>query len=186
MSFDGAASQKAAASFQRVATPVGKYWINKRVVNFVYEAMEALGGAGYIEESAMPRLYRQSPLNSIWEGSGNVICLDVLRALSRDPDSAAAFIAEIELAKGQNKALDGAIERTRSLMGKPPEERGARHLVESMALTLQGAVLTRSAPNLVADAFCATRLGERSAFSFGAFDSKVDTDAILARAMPAA
>jgi putative acyl-CoA dehydrogenase len=186
MSFDGALSQRAAASFQRVATPVGKYWINKRVVNFVYEAMEAHGGAGYIEESVMPRLYRQSPLNSIWEGSGNVICLDVLRALSRDPDSASAFIAEIEQAKGQNKTLDGAIERTRLLMGKPPEERGARHLVECMALTLQAAVLARTAPNFVADAFCATRLGQRTAFSFGAFDAKIDTDAIITRAMPAA
>ena len=85
-SFDEGAKNEAAAAFSRIATPVGKYWINKRVVNFVYEAMEAHGGAGYIEESVMPRSYRQSPLNSIWEGSGNVICLDILRAIERDPN----------------------------------------------------------------------------------------------------
>jgi putative acyl-CoA dehydrogenase len=184
-SFDQGASETAAASFQRVATPVGKYWINKRVVNFVTEAMEAHGGAGYIEESVMPRLYRQSPLNSIWEGSGNVICLDVLRALSRDPQSADAFLAEIELARGENKALDGAIERTKSLMAKPPEEGGARRLVETMALTLQGAVLARTAPSFVSDAFCATRLAGGGGSTFGAADAKIDSDAILARTMPA-
>jgi len=184
-SFDEGASEKAAASFQRVATPVGKYWINKRVVNFVYEAMEAHGGAGYIEESVMPRLYRQSPLNSIWEGSGNVICLDVLRALSRDPQSADAFLAEIELARGQNGALDGAIERTKSLISKPPEESGARQLVETMALTLQGAVLASTAPSFVSDGFCATRLGNGGGTTYGAAGVKIDSDAILARAMPA-
>ena len=97
-SFDAQASNPMEGAFMRIATPVGKYWLNKRVVNFVYEAMEAHGGAGYVEESVMPRLFRQSPLNSIWEGSGNVICLDVLRAMMREPESVAAFINEIESA----------------------------------------------------------------------------------------
>ena len=93
---------RCSGAFMRIATPVGKYWLNKRVVNFVYEAMEAHGGAGYVEESVMPRLFRQSPLNSIWEGSGNVICLDVIRAMMREPDSVAAFIDELEASRGEN------------------------------------------------------------------------------------
>src|SRR5205823_7825825 len=95
-SFDEAAANPETAAFSRIATPVAKYWLNKRVVNFVYEAMEVHGGTGYVEESVLPRLFRQSPLNAIWEGSGNVICLDVLRAMRREPESVAAYVSEIE------------------------------------------------------------------------------------------
>ncbi len=101
---------KSAALFSRLATPIGKYWLNKRVVNFVYEAMECHGGAGYVEESVLPRLFRQSPLNSIWEGSGNVICLDVLRALTREPETADALFAELDKARGAYTILDKAID----------------------------------------------------------------------------
>jgi len=184
-SFDEAQTDKTAASFQRVATPIGKYWVNKRVVNFVYEAMEAHGGAGYIEEGIMPRIYRQSPLNSIWEGSGNVICLDVLRALSREPQSRDVLIAELERARGANALLDQAIEQARSIMTNPPGEGRARRLVEEVALALQGAVLARTAPSFVIDAFCATRLSERISLSVGAYTANIDENALIARATPA-
>jgi putative acyl-CoA dehydrogenase len=178
---------EAAALFSRIATPIGKYWINKRVVNFVYEAMEAHGGAGYVEESVMPRIYRQSPLNSIWEGSGNVICLDVLRAMSREPDSVGAFVAELESARGAHTALDAAIDDVKArFTPSRANEVTARRVVEAMALALQGAVLAKSAPPEVADAFCATRLSGRPGVAYGALDAKIDTDAIIARAMPQA
>jgi putative acyl-CoA dehydrogenase len=180
-SFDEARSSEAAALFSRVATPIGKYWLNKRVVNFVYEAMECHGGAGYIEESVLPRIYRQSPLNSIWEGSGNVICLDVMRALSREPDTAAALIGELEQARGAVTALDRAIDEVKTLL-RPANmtELNARRCVEKMAVTLQGAVLARTAPSAIANAFCATRLKGHAVY--GSFEA--DSAAILSRAMP--
>ena len=180
-SFDDSANDGNAGLFSRLATPIGKYWLNKRVVNFVYEAMECHGGAGYVEESVLPRLYRQSPLNSIWEGSGNVICLDVLRALSREPDTADALFAELEAARGAYAALDKAIDRAKDRLGTI--EPHARRLVEELALALQAALLTRHAPSAVADAFVATRL-EDTWRTYGAFDEEIDTAAIIARAMP--
>jgi putative acyl-CoA dehydrogenase len=185
-SFDESEAAGATTALSRIATPIGKYWINKRVVNFVYECMEAHGGAGYIEEGVMPRIYRQSPLNSIWEGSGNVICLDVLRAMAREPDSVAAFVQEIETARGANTALDRAIETAKTAIAKPPVESAARRLVETMALALQGTVLARNSTPTMLDAFCATRLSEHPGFAYGALDAKIDTDAILDRAMPSA
>jgi putative acyl-CoA dehydrogenase len=181
-SFDEAKSEQAAL-FSRLATPIGKYWLNKRVVNFVYEAMECHGGAGYIEESVLPRLHRQSPLNSIWEGSGNVICLDVLRALSREPETAAALFAELEAARGAYAALDRAIDKAKARL-KTVTEPHARVLVEELALALQGALLARTAPKAVADAFVATRLGDTPWRTYGAFDAEIDVSAIVARAMP--
>ena len=176
---------EAAALFSRIATPVGKYWLNKRVVNFAYEAMEAHGGAGYVEESVMPRIYRQSPLNSIWEGSGNVICLDVLRAMAREPDSAGMLVAELESARGANAALDAAIDDVKErLTPSRANETTARRVVEAMALALQGAILVECAPSAVSDAFCATRLAERPGPAYGALDAKIDADAIIERAMP--
>lgn len=181
-SFDESKSE-AAALFSRIATPVGKYWLNKRVVNFVYEAMECHGGAGYIEESVLPRLFRQSPLNSIWEGSGNVICLDVLRALAREPQTAEALFAELDTAKGTHTALDRAIERAKSGLAAATEP-NARRIVEELALTLQAALLVSHAPNAVADAFVATRLGDEPWRTYGAFDADIDVGAIIKRAMP--
>jgi putative acyl-CoA dehydrogenase len=172
-----------AALFSRLATPIGKYWINKRVVNFVYEAMECHGGAGYVEESVLPRLFRQSPLNSIWEGSGNVICLDVLRALTREPETADALFAELDLARGAYTALDQAIDKAKDSLTTVTEP-GARRLVETLALTLQASLLARHAPAAVADAFIATRLGPEPWRTYGAFEAEIDVGAILARAMP--
>jgi putative acyl-CoA dehydrogenase len=172
------------AAFARIATPIGKYWINKRVVNLACEAMEAHGGGGYVEESVMARIYRQSPLNSIWEGSGNVVCLDILRAIGRDPRSAGGLVAELEKARSANRLLDRAIDDVKGRLTGPPDEAGARRLAETIALALQGATLARSTPSFVFDAFCATRLGDRPGLTFGASDVKIDVGALIDRAMP--
>ena len=182
-SFDEGANESAAA-FVRIATPIGKYWINKRVVNFAYEAMEVHGGAGYIEDSVMTRIYRQSPLNSIWEGSGNVVCLDILRAIQRDPRSAQELIVELEKSRGANRWLDRAVSDVKACLARQYDEALARRLAERMALALQGAILVRNAPGFVSDAFCATRLCEHPGLSCGAMDAKIDVDALIGRAMP--
>jgi putative acyl-CoA dehydrogenase len=182
-SFDEGANEDAAA-FARIATPIGKYWINKRVVNLAYEAMEVHGGAGYIEDGVMTRIYRQSPLNSIWEGSGNVVCLDILRAIERDPRSAQGLIAELENSRGADRLLDRVIDDAKSMLVRPRDEALARRLAETMALALQGAILVRNAPSFVSDAFCATRLCDHPGLSCGAIDAAIDVDALIARAMP--
>jgi len=182
--FDDATTSAEAAALSRIATPIAKYWLNKRVVNFVYEAMEVHGGAGYVEESVLPRIFRQSPLNSIWEGSGNVIGLDVLRAMRREPESVAAFSCEIEKARGANNLLDAAITRINDEFAQPTAEAGARRLVEQMALVLQAAVLVQRAPEAIADAFCATRLAERPGMAYGAPAAELNENAILSRAAP--
>jgi putative acyl-CoA dehydrogenase len=182
-SFDESADEDAAA-FARIATPVGKYWINKRVVNLAYEAMEVHGGSGYVEDSVMTRIYRQSPLNSIWEGSGNVVCLDILRAIRRDRGSAQELVAELTKSRGANRLLDRAIDDVKSMLAGQHEEALARRLAETMALALQGAILVQDAPGFVSDAFCATRLCDHPGLSCGALDAKIDVDALISRAMP--
>jgi putative acyl-CoA dehydrogenase len=182
-SFDESADEGAAA-FARIATPVGKYWINKRVVNLAYEAMEVHGGGGYVEDGVMTRIYRQSPLNSIWEGSGNVVCLDILRAIRRDQRSAQELVAELTKSRGANRLLDRAIDDVQSMLAGQQEEALARRLAETMALALQGAILVQNAPGFVSDAFCATRLCDHPGLSCGALDAKIDVDALISRAMP--
>jgi putative acyl-CoA dehydrogenase len=182
-SFDESADEGAAA-FARIATPVGKYWINKRVVNLAYEAMEVHGGGGYVEDGVMTRIYRQSPLNSIWEGSGNVVCLDILRAIRRDQRSAQELVAELTKSRGANRLLDRAIDDVKSMLAGQQEEALARRLAETMALALQGAILVQNAPGFVSDAFCATRLCDHPGLSCGALDAKIDVDALISRAMP--
>ena len=174
---------KSAALFSRLATPIGKYWLNKRVVNFVYEAMECHGGAGYVEESILPRLFRQSPLNSIWEGSGNVICLDVLRALTREPDTADALFTELDKAHGTYASLDKAIDTAKQNLAAVTEA-GARRLVETLALALQASLLAQHAPTTIADGFIATRLSNEPWRTYGAFEAQIDVDAIIKRALP--
>jgi putative acyl-CoA dehydrogenase len=166
----------------RTAVAAAKYWINKRLPNLVYEAMECHGGPGYVEESYLPRLYREAPLNSIWEGSGNVICLDVLRALTREPAAGDAFIDEAEAARGADPRLDAALDRLKQVL-KPNaiSEQSARLLTETMALTLQGSLLVRFAPPSVADAFCALRLGGENGRTYGAFRAAFDHVGILER-----
>nr|WP_107092802.1 acyl-CoA dehydrogenase family protein [Streptomyces sp. NRRL B-24085] len=170
-------------AFRRIATAVGKYWVTKRGPAFTAEALECLGGNGYVEDSGMPRHYREAPLLSIWEGSGNVNALDVLRALRRDPDTARALFGELALAQGADARLDSAVARLKDLLATASEA-GARRLVEHMALTLQASLLVRYAPPAVADAFCATRLGGDWGHAFGTLPDAADVDAVLARALP--
>ena len=174
-------------AFRRIATAVGKYWVTKRGPAFTAEALECLGGNGYVEESGMPRHYREAPLLSIWEGSGNVNALDVLRALGRAPETAEALFAELALAHGSDARLDAAVLRLKDQLSDPDgAETGARRLVELMALALQGSLLVRHAPAAVADAFCATRLGGDWGHVFGTLPASADLDAILNRALPEA
>lgn len=163
----------------RLLTPIAKYWVCKRAPGMVYEAMEAHGGAGYVEAGPMPRLFRQSPLNAIWEGSGNVIALDVLRALGREADAIAAVQDFLQGQRGKNAAYDRWI-ATIDLKGV--HEGTARLLVERVALAAQAAVLL-AWDNPLADAFCTLRLGARG-MAYGAFEARIDTAAILERAMP--
>ncbi|MFJ9376584.1 acyl-CoA dehydrogenase family protein [Streptomyces sp. NPDC101455] len=173
----------AESAFRRIATAVGKYWVTKRGPAFTAEALECLGGNGYVEDSGMPRHYREAPLLSIWEGSGNVNALDVLRALSRDAGPAEALFSELALAQGADARLDAAVNRLKNGL-REATETGARRLVEQMALTLQASLLVRHAPAAVADAFCATRLAGDWGHAFGTLPDSADLDTILARALP--
>ena len=173
------------SAFTRIATAVAKYWTCKRAPMFAAEALECLGGAGYIEEAPMARLFRESPLNGIWEGSGNVICLDVLRAAGRDPESVEALLAEIDLARGADPRLDRAVADLHAELADTADlEVRARRVVERMALALQGSLLVRHAPSAVADAFCASRLGGDGGRAFGTLPPSTDLDAIIDRTWP--
>ncbi len=179
--YDQATGDEAAGLFSRIAVAVAKYWVNKRLPNLVFEAMECHGGAGYVEDSVMPRLYREAPLNSIWEGSGNVICLDVLRTLEREPAALEVFLAEVEKARGGDRRLDAAIQRLKDTLGDRADlETRARTVTEAMALVLQAALVTRHAPAAVADAFCASRLGDEGARCYGTLPPGVAFDEIIA------
>jgi putative acyl-CoA dehydrogenase len=178
-----------ALSFKRLATAVLKYWICKRAPVHAAEALECLGGSGYVEEWPLARLYREAPLNSIWEGSGNIQCLDVLRALQKTPGSLAVLFAEIAEARGADHRLDLFAAALRDDLGRldPAEaEVRARYLVERLALALQGSLLVRHAPPAVADAFCSTRLAGEGGRAFGTLPPGTETGTILERAAPAA
>jgi putative acyl-CoA dehydrogenase len=173
-------------AFQRLAVALGKYWVCKRQPVVVGEALECLGGNGYVEESGLPRLYRDAPLNSIWEGSGTVQALDVLRTLTRDPDAFAAYRQEVDLAAGGDRRLDEAIAGLTARLADTADPPGqARRVVERMALVLQGSLLVRHAPAEVADAFCASRLAGDWGHAFGTLPAGADTAAIVERAAPA-
>ena len=172
-------------AFTRIATAVGKYWICKRTPVFAAEALECFGGIGYVEEAPMARLFRESPLNGIWEGSGNVICLDVLRAAARDPESVEALLAEIGAAKGADARLDRAVDDLHAELADLTDlEFRARRVVERAALALQGSLLVRHAPNEVADTFCATRLAGDHGRAFGTLPGGTDATAIIDRTWP--
>jgi putative acyl-CoA dehydrogenase len=172
------------AKFVRLATAIGKYWVTKRAMAGVAEAMECLGGNGYVEESGMPRLYRDVPVNAIWEGSGNVQCLDVLRAVQKDPETLTATLAEIRRAAGGNHHLDAHVERLEAeFTDTHALEVRARRLVEGLALALQASLLVRHAPTAVSDAFCAGRLGD-GGFAFGTLPADTDFKAIIERNRP--
>jgi putative acyl-CoA dehydrogenase len=173
------------SAFKRLALAVGKYWVCKRGPAVAVEALECLGGNGYVEDFPMARVYREAPLNSIWEGSGNVNALDVLRALAREPGAWEAFRDEVVLAAGADSRLDAAVASLDSALADPSDvEVRARRLVEQMALLLQGSLLVRFAPPAVADAFCASRLGGDWGHTFGTLPPGVDARAIVERATP--
>ncbi|MBS2023665.1 MAG: DNA alkylation response protein, partial [Deltaproteobacteria bacterium] len=184
--YDRDRDQEFEAPFRRIATAVSKFWVCKRAAPFVAEALECLGGNGYVEESGMPRVYREAPLNSIWEGSGNVICLDVLRALAKEPRSRDALVAELRLARGGDRRLDRHLDLLENdLASALVPETQARRLVERLAIALEGSLLVRHAPRAVAEAFCATRLDGDWGHTFGSLPASIDAGAILARAWPA-
>ncbi|MFI5935349.1 acyl-CoA dehydrogenase family protein [Actinoplanes sp. NPDC051494] len=179
-------------AFARMVIAAGKYWVCKRQPAVVGEALECLGGNGYVEESGLPRLYRDAPLNSIWEGSGNVQALDVLRTLRRDPGSLEAWRAEIGTTAGADRRLDRAVAGLDRLLTAADPEPLARRVAERMALVLQGSLLVRHAPAVVADAFCGSRLGGDGGgdgggggLTFGTLLAGTDTAAIVERALPA-
>lgn len=178
---DAAPRDASQAAFARIATAIGKFWICKRAAGFVNEAQECLGGAGYVEESLLPRLYRQAPLNSIWEGSGNIQCLDVLRALAREPETGAALVSFLESVGGQAAAYDAGLARLRGALGASMEQAQARSLVAALAVQLQAAVLL-SAGSPLAGAFCRSRLGGAGAGVYGALAPDADFDLVLERA----
>ncbi|MFD8966831.1 acyl-CoA dehydrogenase family protein [Streptomyces sp. NPDC059568] len=172
-------------AFLRLAVPAAKYWVTKRCTPVAGEALECLGGNGYVEESGMPRLLRESPLNSIWEGSGNVQALDVLRALQREPEALNAFLQEVGRARGADHRLDAAIkDLLTELADLTGIEARARRLVERLALVLQGSLLVRWAPPEVADAFCASRLGGDWGSAFGTLPHTLDLASVVDRARP--
>jgi putative acyl-CoA dehydrogenase len=174
-------------AFKRLATAVGKYWVCKRLVPHAGEAMEVLGGNGYVEDSGMPRLFRESPLNSIWEGSGNVNALDVLRAMAKSPEVLEAYFGEVELAAGADARLDAFVTATRAEFDDlEGVESRARRIVERLALALQGSLLVRGAPPAVADAFCASRLAGDWGHAFGTLPAATDFGAIIDRHTPPA
>jgi putative acyl-CoA dehydrogenase len=183
--YDEAPGDPAADAFKRLATAVAKYHVCKRAPGHAFEALECLGGNGYVEASGMPRLYREAPLASIWEGSGNVMALDVLRALARSPEALDAFFAEVDEADGADPRLDAFAAATRAEFSDLEAiEPRARRVVERMALCLQGSLLVRHAPPAVADAFCAARLAGDAGLHYGTLPVGVDAATIVARHTP--
>jgi putative acyl-CoA dehydrogenase len=173
-------------AWRRLMTPVSKYWVCKTAQAVIGEAMECLGGNGYVEESVLPRLYREAPVNSIWEGSGNVMALDVLRVLQREADAARIVLDDLELMIGDDARLKAALERLRGLLYEPRllDARG-RVLIEALALTAAGAILRAHSQRAVADAFIATRLAGPPRQTYGQGLERADLKAILTRALPA-
>jgi putative acyl-CoA dehydrogenase len=179
------AGDERADHFKRLATAVAKYHVCKRVPNHAFEALECLGGNGYVEASGMPRLYREAPLCSIWEGSGNVMALDVLRALARTPEALDVFLEELDAATGADPRYDAHVQAVRGEFARPEElEHRARLVVERMALALQAAQLLRHAPAPIADAFVATRLAGDGGLHYGTLPAGTDVGAIIERHAP--
>jgi putative acyl-CoA dehydrogenase len=179
------AGDERADHFKRLATAVAKYHVCKRVPNHAFEALECLGGNGYVENSGLPRLYREAPLCSIWEGSGNVMALDVLRALARTPEALDVFLEELDSATGSDTRYDAFVATVRSEFSRPAElEHRARLVVERMALALQAAQLLQHAPAAVSDAFLATRLGGDGGLHYGTLPPGTAVDTIINRHQP--
>jgi putative acyl-CoA dehydrogenase len=168
-------------AFRRLATAAAKYWICKRGPEHAYEAMECLGGNGYIEQFPLARRYREQPVMAIWEGSGNVIALDVLRAMAREPETVEAFLAEVSLADGIHPLFDAYLADTRNLLAATPEPAQVRRITERLALTLQASLMMRFSPAAAADAFVQSRLGDDRGRLYGVLPRGADLRAILDR-----
>jgi putative acyl-CoA dehydrogenase len=171
----------------RLLTPVAKYWVCKRGSHFAQEAMECLGGNGYVEEhgeGVMARIYREMPLNSIWEGAGNIMALDLLRALRKGGPIAGALMAELAPSRGANAAFDRFADSLPQRVDDASAETDARRLAQDVALAVQAALLRQHAPGFVFDAFCRSRLGGDWGQAFGTLNPATDFDSIIARAMP--
>jgi putative acyl-CoA dehydrogenase len=184
---DASARDERERALARIATAIGKYWVCKRCPPFVNEAQECLGGNGYVEDSGMPRLYRQAPLNSIWEGSGNIQCLDVLRALRKEPASAEAFFAELDAVRGGSALLDRETAALRKLIAEDDAdlEARSRRLVERMAMAMQAACLVRGGNVAIADAFAESRLGRAHGVTFGTLEPSASLQkALIERVLP--
>jgi len=182
--FDGG-DDASEAAYRRLMTPVTKYWLCKTAPALVGEAMECMGGNGYVEEGGFPLLYREVPVNAIWEGSGNVMCLDVLRVIEKEPEAVERVVSELEDASRGEARLESAVEAVRALLSEcARDQRAARSLVEQLAVLAGGTLLLRHAPQAVSDAFLATRLAGRWHSTYGAGSIRSDTGAILARAAP--
>ena len=180
--YDASAHSAEEQLFSRLGVAITKYWTNKRCVPLVGEAMECLGGAGYVEDHGMALLFREAPLNGIWEGSGNVICLDVLRTLHRTPEAGTVLLDMLEAHRGADPRLDTAISRAQRELARPPGPLHARRLVEHLALTLAATLLIAHAPSHVADAWIRTRLGRDWGQAFGTLPEDLTVDLILERA----
>jgi len=171
--------------FVRLATAIGKYWICKRAPQFCYEAMECLGGVGYVEENILPRLYREAPVNAIWEGSGNIQCLDVLRAMQKEPEALAACLSELQAVTGRNQHYDAAFGRLQAaLQDTATLEYRARTVVDQLALLLQASVLLQYGDAMVAEAFVVARLTPGICANYGTLPMDIDCVALMARAQP--
>ena len=181
---DGSARDPREAALARIVTAVGKYWVCKRCPPFVAEALECLGGNGYVEDFDVARLFRQSPLNSIWEGSGNIQCLDVLRALGKQPETREALFAELDAVRGGNRALDVEVAALRKLVAEEDGdvEARSRRLVERMGMALQGACLVRGGNVAIADAFCESRIGRGHGVAFGTLHASAPMGVLIERA----
>ncbi|HEV8039966.1 MAG TPA: isovaleryl-CoA dehydrogenase [Bryobacteraceae bacterium] len=180
--FDGREADAGERGFARLATAAAKYWVSKRGPAQVNEALECLGGNGFVEESILARLYREAPLNSIWEGSGNVICLDILRAMTKEPEAADSVLEEIRLARGSDRRFDGFTKVLERDLSEPVGEVEARLLAERLALALQASLLIRHSVPAVTDAFCGTRLSDQGGRAYGTLPPSTDFQAILNRA----
>jgi putative acyl-CoA dehydrogenase len=178
--FDASGRNPREQRFARVTVPVVKYWNNKRAPAMVAECMECLGGSGYVEESLLPRLYREAPLNGIWEGSANVMCLDFLRALHRDPEAHSLLLDELALARGYHPKLDAATKRVTKALAQAREE-SARALTGEVAVTLAASLLAQQAPEAVAIAYIRSRLGECVQRCYGDLPPSLNLQPILDR-----
>lgn len=187
--YDESENDEHERALRRVLTAIGKYWVTKRAPATVYEALECHGGNGFVEESVLPRIYREVPLLSIWEGSGNVICLDVLRAFAKEPETLPALLDELALARGQDRRYDSFVDTVvDSVVGEletqAVHQADARRLVENLALALQAGLLIRHSPAAVADAFCGARLAGRGGHAYGTLPGDTAFNEIVERAMP--